>query len=255
MQWFKNRTVLGIGCIALSLLICFGLTPLFHQALRAQTEIVRVTRDIEKGEQITREKLEVVQVGAYNLPSHVMTSLDSVAGQYATAALQKGDYILSTKLSAVPLAEFAYLNHLDGSKQAISISIKSFAAGLSGKLQAGDIITLIASDYGEMRTTTMPPELQYVEVLAVTTSSGMDKDAQSTQKKSDDDKQQLPSTLTLLVQPIQAQLLADMEVKGQLHAALVYRGDQATAQDFIAKQDDYLAKKSNPDPDKEANDE
>ncbi|WP_163859532.1 Flp pilus assembly protein CpaB [Paenibacillus elgii] len=245
MQWVKNRTVLGIGCIVLSLLICFGLTPLFQQSLQAQTEIVRVTQDIATGEQITKEKLEIVQVGAYNLPSNVLTSMDAVVGQYAAAVLQKGDYILSTKLSAVPLAEF--LDRLNGSKQAISISIKSFAAGLSGKLQSGDIITLIASDYGEMRTTTMPPELQYVEVLAVTTSSGVDKEKVSTQNKSDDDKQQLPSTLTLLVQPIQARLLADIEVKGQLHAALVYRGDQTTAQAFIAKQDAFLSEKSTPD--------
>ncbi|MGV2794761.1 pilus assembly protein CpaB, partial [Clostridium perfringens] len=153
--------VLGIGCIVLSLLICFGLTPLCQQSLRAQPEIVRVTQDIETAEQITKEKLEIVQVGAYNLPSNVLTSMDAVIGQYAAAVLQKGDYILSTKLSAIPLAEF--LDRLNGSKQAISISIKSFAAGLSGKLQSGDIITLIASDYGEMRTTTMPPELQYGE--------------------------------------------------------------------------------------------
>ena len=30
MQFFKNRTVLGVMCIAAALLICFGITPLFN---------------------------------------------------------------------------------------------------------------------------------------------------------------------------------------------------------------------------------
>lgn len=247
MQLLKKRTTLGIGCIVLSLLICFGLTPLFNQSLRAQTEIVRVTKEIEKGEQITKEKVEIVQVGAYNLPGNIVTSLDATIGQYAGATLQTGDYILSTKITDSPLAEFDYLNRLDGNKQAMSITIKSFAAGLSGKLQSGDIVTLIAADYGEMKTTNLPPELQYVEVLAATAGSGTDKETSGTTKSSDEDKKELPSTLTLLVETAQAQLLADMEIKGQLHAVLVYRGEQHTAQTFIAKQDAYLKQKFSPD--------
>ena len=32
MKLFKNRTVLGIFCIAVSLIICFAITPLSMQA-------------------------------------------------------------------------------------------------------------------------------------------------------------------------------------------------------------------------------
>ena len=31
MQFIKNRTVIGVICIVLSLVICFAVTPLFNQ--------------------------------------------------------------------------------------------------------------------------------------------------------------------------------------------------------------------------------
>lgn len=44
MSFLKNRTVVGVICILLSLLICFGLTPLFNQSVSQKAEIVRVSR-------------------------------------------------------------------------------------------------------------------------------------------------------------------------------------------------------------------
>lgn len=43
MSFLKNRTVVGVICILLSLLICFGLTPLFNQSVSQKAEIVRVS--------------------------------------------------------------------------------------------------------------------------------------------------------------------------------------------------------------------
>lgn len=34
MRFLKNRTVLGVLCIVLSLIICFAVTPLFNKAMR-----------------------------------------------------------------------------------------------------------------------------------------------------------------------------------------------------------------------------
>ena len=55
-----------------------------------------------------------------------------------------------------------------------SVSIKSFAEGLSGKLQSGDIVSVIAPDYKQQGQTVVPAELQYVEIISVTASSGYD---------------------------------------------------------------------------------
>lgn len=47
MSFLKNRTVVGVICILLSLLICFGLTPLFNQSVSQKAEIVRVLSDAQ----------------------------------------------------------------------------------------------------------------------------------------------------------------------------------------------------------------
>ena len=36
----KNRIVIGLICIILSLIICFGLTPMFNNALKSKVSLV-----------------------------------------------------------------------------------------------------------------------------------------------------------------------------------------------------------------------
>lgn len=232
MKIFRNRTVIGVLCILLALIICFGVTPLFSRSASEKTEIVRVTKDIKEGDEITAEMVQTVEVGSYNLPQNLMTDKKEVVGKYATADLAAGDYILSSKLSAVPAAENAYLYNLDGKKQAISVTIKSFATGLSGKLESGDIVTVIVADYQGKGETAIPPELQYVEVISVTASSGYDANTGEVV-----DEKELPSTVTLLVTTEQAKVLAELEQDSELHLALVYRGTPENAAKFIAAQD------------------
>ena len=232
MKIFRNRTVIGVLCILLALIICFGVTPLFSRSASEKTDIVRVTKDIKEGDEITAEMVQTVEVGAYNLPQNLMTDKKEVVGKYATADLVAGDYILSSKLSAVPAAENAYLYNLDGTKQAISVTIKSFATGLSGKLESGDIVTVIVADYQGKGETAIPPELQYVEVISVTASSGYDANTGEVV-----DEKELPSTVTLLVTTEQAKVLAELEQDNELHLALVYRGTPENAAKFIAAQD------------------
>lgn len=232
MKIFRNRTVIGVLCILLALIICFGVTPLFSRSASEKTEIVRVTKDIKEGDEITAEMVQTVEVGAYNLPQNLMTDKKEVVGKYATADLAAGDYILSSKLSAVPAAENAYLYNLDGKKQAISVTIKSFATGLSGKLESGDIVTVIVADYQGKGETAIPPELQYVEVISVTASSGYDANTGEVV-----DEKELPSTVTLLVTTEQAKVLAELEQDSELHLALVYRGTPENTAKFIAAQD------------------
>lgn len=234
----KNRIVIGLVCIILSLVICFGLTPMFNNALKSKVQLVRVNTEIHKGDQITEKMLTMVETGGYNLPGNVVYRLEDVVGRYANADLYKGDYILESKLSDTPMLKNAYLSKLNGENLAISVSIKSFAAGLSGKLEAGDIVTLIASDVGERRETLVLPELKYVEIIAATASSGADHDVQADIK--DGDEQELASTITVLATPEQARLLAELEQTGKLHAALVFRGDSTQAGRFLEEQQRVL---------------
>jgi pilus assembly protein CpaB len=193
-----------------------------------------MTKNVKQGEIITADMVATVKVGGYNLPDDVSRRKENVVGKYAKYDMKTGDYILSNKLSDTPVAEFVYLHELDGTRIAISVSIKSFALGLSGKLAAGDIVTLIASDFGDTRATVMPTELRYVKVLAVTDNKGYDIEAGGS------DERQLPSTVTLLVVPEQAVILAELESKGKIHCALVYRGTAENRDKFLQIQDNFL---------------
>ena len=243
MSFLKNRTALGVICIVLSLLICFALTPLFNQSVSQKTSIVRVAKDIKTGDQITKDMVQTVEVGGYNLPESIVRQADTVIGKYATADLSAGDYILSAKLTDIPAAENAYLYSLNGDKQAISVSIKNFAEGLSGKLISGDIVSVIAPDYKKQGSTVIPPELTYVEVIGVTASTGFDTNQQNAEADStvkNDNEKQLPATVTLLASPEQAKILAELESDGKLHLSLVYRGSKEDAAKFTELQDKLI---------------
>lgn len=237
MSFLKNRTVIGVICIVLSLVICFAVTPLFNQSISEKTEIVRVVKPVKLGEEITADKIRTVEVGGYNLPEDVVRNLDAALGKYASADLAAGDYIIASKIADEPAAENAYLYNLTGEKQAISVSVKAFANGLSGKLQSGDIVSVIAPDYKKQGATVIPAELQYVEVIAVTANSGYDA---NTGEQNEDDEKELPGTVTLLVTPEQSKVLAELEADGKLHLSLVYRGNAANSVKFIEAQEAVL---------------
>ncbi len=239
MKFLKNRTVLGVVCIALALIICFAITPLFNAAKSHTMKIIRIKSDVKIGQEITAKDVESVEVGAYNMPSDVLQKTDDVVGKYAAMDMIKGEYILPTKISDTPASENAYLYNLTGEKRAISITIPSFAGGLSGKLISGDIVSVIAVDYKEQGVTLVPEELQYVEVIAVTDSKGND-DETVTVRPDGEEESELPETVTLLVTPMQANILAELEAEGEIHISLVYRGSVENAQKFITAQEKLL---------------
>lgn len=233
---FRNRTFLAALAIFFAVIICFVAAPSINAAAGKEVTIIRVTKNISKGTKLSNDMIESVNVGGYNLPDNVLKTDSSVVGKYAVASLQPGDYILSTKVSDE--APDIGLSSLNGKKQAVSITIKSFASGLSGKLETGDVIQLYVADYGDMKETLIPSELQYVKLLAATTNKGIDNTDE--QKKDGTSSEDMPATLTVLVSPIQAEKLVDYENNGTLHAALVYRGSSINADKFLALEDQYL---------------
>lgn len=237
MKLFKNRMVLGIACIVVSLLICFAITPLINMGLSKMATVVRMRQDVKAGERLDASMLEEVQVGSYNLPPDVLRSVRDVEGMYLTSDLCTGDYLFPIKVSKDAGIENTYLYNLNGEKQAISITIDKFARGLSGKLKSGDIVSVVAPDYKKGSETVIPQELRYVEVIAVTTNSGYDANLEDGR---DTEEKELPSTVTLLVRPEQAMILAELEEEGTIHIALVYRGTPDTAEKFVEAQDMVL---------------
>ena len=236
-NFLKNRTVLGITCIVLSFFICFVLSPVISRTNAKNIKVVRAVTDIKSGDQITKSMVSEISMSSANQPDSIIKNADDVIGKYAAMDMIKGDTILSQKISDIPYAENTYLNSLDGNKRAISVSIKTLANGVSGKLKSGDIVSVIAPNYRKMGAPVIPSELQYIEVIATTGKSGKDMDDQ-VQTNDDKNKKELPATVTLLASEKQCKLLAELESEGELHLSLVYRGTKENSEKFLKAQDE-----------------
>ena len=188
-----------------------------------------------KHRDFTDEDIQTVTVGGYGLPAGVIKDKAAVIGKYAACDMVSEDFILPSKLTdTADSADDIFMN-LDGSKVAMSITIQSFAGGLSGKLANGDIVRLIVNTDNDRAF--VPDELQYVRVITSTTSKGIDKDELI---RNEDGSYELPTTLTLLVDTLQAKLLAEYENNSKIHAVLVSRGNDELANELLEKQNEIL---------------
>lgn len=242
MKFLKNRLAVGISCIVMSLLIGLVGIPLMTSSRNEKIDVVRLKTDIVKGQQLKEEMLEKVLVDRASLPQGIARDRKDVAGLYAAYDMVSGEYIFSKKVSSEPAWKNEYLYTLPQDKMAVSVTIRSFAAGLSGKLLPQDIVTLFSVEeasgiQGQVSVGRLAadirslvyPELQYVEVLSVTTASGNDmekREIAEDSKKEGEASSSLPVAVTLLVNRKQAERLTVLEKKGGIHIGLVSRGNE-----------------------------
>lgn len=232
----KNRTIIGIICILLALVTMFGIAPLTKRLTIEKVEIVRISADIPRGKMITAMDIEVVEIGKVGLQDNIIHKPEDVIGKYLSCDIKNGTNILSSYLTDKgDFAENIFQN-LDGNRLAVSITISSFAGGVSGKLQNGDIVSIIVTKENK---TQIPPELNYVRVITTTTATGQDKDKI---KPDESGNYELPSTVTLLVNKEQAKILAEYELGGKIHLSLAYRGEEETALMFLEAQEKVFLK-------------
>ena len=78
----KNRTILGIVCIFLSLLITFGFSPLINRLLGGDMTVIRLSRDVRQGEEITADCTESVKVKKSTVPQGVILNLKDIKERY-----------------------------------------------------------------------------------------------------------------------------------------------------------------------------
>lgn len=232
----KNRTVIGIICMVVAIAITFIVAPIVTRLTDGTTEVVRLTENVKRGTEIKAEMLETVKVKADALPDGFIDDGAKAIGKYATSNLYKGDYLTGEKLAGEANSAEDVFESLDGSKLAFSVTIANFASGLSGKLENGDIVSLVVVDDDTQRSI-IPGALTYVRVITTTTVGGVDQD---NVVKNDDGTYETPETITLLVNTAQAKLLAEYEETSTVHAALVYRGDAKTANKFLEAQEQYF---------------
>lgn len=241
----KNRLYLGIACVVFAFLIGFVFVPMSsHLASIKTVTVLRAAADIPIGTLITPDMLRQVEVSAQNIPVSAVTDPLQAVGKYAAIEIVTDENILSTKLAEEPPYGNPYLSELPNGDLAVSVSVKSFAAGVSGKLLPGDIVSVYANlannpNQFEYRSSLMS-ELYYVEVLAVTNEEIGD--VQDYEENPDErDVSTLPTTVTLrCINLEQARVLIGLEANSQLHLALLCRDDEEYKQQLLDAQAQYF---------------
>lgn len=234
MNIFKNKTVIGILSILAAFVVSFVLIPSLYKNQSKTITVIKANQMIKKNTLIEPGMLTEVRVGSYNLPQNVITKKNDIVNKYALTDIYDGDILMPEKFTTQKEMDDEFLYRIiKDNKTAVSVSVKSLASGLSGKLLPGDIVTVLVyvkgesvSDPGHVKEY---PELKYVEVGAVTNGKAEDTDKVKSKDKDEASATDtiIPAAVTLLVDEEQAQKLVEAENTGLIHIVFRGRGEQA----------------------------
>lgn len=234
----KNRTIIAVICIVLAIVMVFVVSPLVNKLTTDSMDVVRLSKNLTRGTQITSEHLEMVSVKRDTVPGGIITDPNLIIGKYAATDLFAGDYLTNGKIAGEANSADDVFADMNG-KVAISVPLGSFAGHLSGKLQNGDIIRFYVRNTDLSASTFVPGALQWVKVVTTTTGGGID---QNEIVENEDGTYEMPATATILVNETQARILAEYAATSEIHLALIYRGTAEKAQEYLKLQDDYFEK-------------
>lgn len=227
----KKRTIFGILCIVLAAVIAFTAIPILLKKANQRKMIVCVAAGIAKGEIITEEKLNMVEVGSYGLPDDVATMFSQVSGKYAQVDLVQGDYFLPAKVGTTAAADSSAFSVLGDGTVAVTMAVPSLSASIANTLRTGDIVSICQFKDGR---TIHSETLHYVKILALTNSDGINLENVTAEQSP------IAATVTFAVTEAQAQEIISIDHQAGVHMLLVCRADDPRANELLEIQKNVL---------------
>lgn len=215
---------LGLVLMILAIISIVVVNPLLtHMQEKDYVTVYVAKTDIEKGVVLTKEMISEVstpQSSAFN----ALVFAEDPVGKYAQTDIEANDIITKSTIGDTLPFDQEYLYQIPEGKEVLSVSLGNYAAGLSGYIQAGDVVRVYT--YGGGSEANQPEELKYVKVLDVTYSSSEAKDN--------------ITTIILSVNKMQAQKLVSLENTSSIHLALINRFDSEKSEQLLKQQDALL---------------
>jgi pilus assembly protein CpaB len=233
-----SKTLVGVICIIAAIAVGAAQWYLVNVTSTAAVPVVCAKVEIPSGTKITANMLEVKKKGRLNLPSTIAGNTDNVVGSYADTDIQPEDIITGGKLS-----DRAPGYVLQDGQMLYSVTVKTLADSLSGKLQNGDIVRVAvpAQNTGNNAVAVGNSDelkaLQYVRVESVTASNGQSVDNGNQSASASSNNQ--PATVTLYVNEKQVDALTALG-SNEISFALVSRGNESEAKTLLAEQSAVL---------------
>lgn len=211
----KSMNKIIIAAVGLSLLTVL-LLNLYIKNLQ-NTYKKQVTRNvvlvaketIPANVKITSDMVKVAELPAEAILPNALTSSDKIIGSVSKSEIVQGEQILSNKL-VTDIKEAVMSYRIKDNMRAATIPVDE-ASGVGGYLSVGDKVDLLITydPTDSLQQVTTCTELQNIEVLAI--GSGNQNEA---------NKSDLPTSVTLLVSPIDAETIAYGAVNGTFQLTL-----------------------------------
>lgn len=159
----KSRLYYAVVCYILAVVLLFVCVPFVKRMTYPKTEAVRAVKAIEQGEQITGEKLESIEIGAWNLPDGVIEKSEDVIGRYAAVDIVADDILMDSKISQLPLDGDVPKDILPSDQSVTLLQVKMIEGSEYPFPEMGDVMKLNLF----RKKLTDIPELQFIRVLSV----------------------------------------------------------------------------------------
>ncbi len=250
MKIFKNKLVIGILCILVGLAVGFLALPKVAERQNEEITIVKAKTFIQQGTEITSDMLDTVTVTA-DVIQNGIEQTEKIKGRYAVTDIYEDDFFTQDKISDMVTSENLLQLASAKGKQVVSITLPSLASSVSGRLQSGDVVTIMTTSKNTNLDMALEPdaeyessenntyiisELKYLEVCTLTTVNAADARVES--HPVDGEQNELPVTISFFVSEKQALKLAEIEQNTQIHIAFVARG--IITSQYIADEDRVL---------------
>lgn len=232
MKFLRSRIFWGILALVAAAGVTFYVIPYLNAQTRDTKTVVRVKELVSAQTQLTADMLTTVEVGAYGCPEDAFTTVQSIAGLYASVDLIPTDILVPAKLTAtLDRANESFYSLPVSGKLAVSVPLSSLSASVSGKIMPDDIVTvysIVRDKQTDAYNVVQYAELQYMRVAAITNAVAVDTDQVDTSDNSASKTDIVPATVTLYATDYQARRLIEIQATGSVYVALVGRGEDAT---------------------------
>ena len=207
--------VLGLGA---AFLIFMVLNSARAGRTAGLVPVVVANTDLTYGTKLDQSQLRVVNFPKESVPEGAYSDMDSVLGNTTKVFLAAREPILTSKLSTVG-GGLSMMVRPTLRASSVDVRLSSSVSGFIVPGDKVDVLVTVDQQGGGMQEAITKTILQNMEVLAA---------GPKTQQKEKEDKPSDMQTVTLLVDPIGAEKLANGMHEGKIHLTLRNPEDQDT---------------------------
>lgn len=215
----KSRLYCAIVCYILAAVLLFLCVPFVKRMTYPKTSAVHITKALQKGEQITKDYVAGIEIGALEMPEDLVLLTEDSIGRYAAVDLVKGDILFHSKLSQLPMDGEVPKDILPEDETSQLVMLKMIDGSEYPMPETGDVVKLNLFDK-KLRDI---PELQFVRVLTVIPKEEKEEEV----------------FVTIAVNEIQKKYL-NRHRENSFYASVIVRSNEELAEKLLLEQKVYF---------------